>query len=264
MVSIKPRVSDSSTKRAPADRLSASHSALLTLQIARVIGDIVGARIAGREPSISRGDKMDQTGSDHARKRSDGIHPLILLSAALVVVGVLVRLQPARQDKLFDGASGGAANDDDFLREFAAKRSHQDAQAANEHAKLADQFALGINGAAATAILAFSSASSSIFARGSLSVAVALGFFAFGAALGAAAMRAHSKALAEWLYFWSVRAGVRDPFDAPENDTPEKNYMDALRRAKRHDWYIGACITCFLLGCVSFGMAIVNPFHQAP
>ena len=40
------------------------------------------------------------------------------------------------------------------IREFAAKRSHQDSQISNENSRAAAQAAIFINGGAATAILA--------------------------------------------------------------------------------------------------------------
>jgi hypothetical protein len=208
---------------------------------------------------------MAQSGS---RAPKEQPHRILFSAAALLGLSAIMRLALGLLSELLPRRSGGdAANamkEEDFQREFAAKRSHQDAQAANEHTKLVDQWALGLNGAAATAILTFSSANSSILARGPIAIAIALGFFACGAALGALAMRAHSMALYEWLYVWSVRAGVRDPSDAPASDTAEKNYKDAIRRARRHDWYFRFCISCFLAGCATFGMNVVYPFQQLP
>jgi hypothetical protein len=150
----------------------------------------------------------------------------------------------------------------DFKKDFAAKRSNQDAQAANDHTKLVDQWVVGLNGAAATAILTFTSANYLILARGSLTLAAGLFFFALGALFGALAMRAHSRALYEWLYVWQLAAGVRNPTDAPDSDTPEKSYKDALTEAARHDWFFRCSIVCFLLGCSAFGITMVTVFYQ--
>jgi hypothetical protein len=144
-----------------------------------------------------------------------------------------------------------------FSRTFAGTRSHQDAAAANEHTRLLDQWILVINGAAATAILTFTSTN---FAKSVVwpLLFTSLSLFAFGAFFGASAMRAHSRALYDWLYFWSVRAGVSDYDEPPDKEDIGRARAAAYQKAAIHDWFYRLSIWCFLLGCLSFGFAVSN------
>jgi hypothetical protein len=154
------------------------------------------------------------------------------------------------------------ASDDRFQRDFAAERSHQDAEAANQHTKSLDQLIFVLNGAAATAILTF--ASKATVARDStILVVLALGCFAFGAASGAAAMRAHARALYEWLYFWSLRAGVSDYEKPPTNENVDSALRDALLQAAGHDLSYRLSIVFFLAGCFYFGVGVLNAASEA-
>jgi hypothetical protein len=146
--------------------------------------------------------------------------------------------------------------DDQFVRDFAATRSHQDAVAANEHTKSLDQLIFVLNGAAATTILTF--ASRAISRDSTILVSMTLGCFAFGAASGAAAMRAHARALYEWLYFWSLRAGVGDYDQAPTVNDVRTVHRDALLNAAAHDLCYRFSIVFFLAGCCYFGIGILS------
>jgi hypothetical protein len=167
-------------------------------------------------------------------------------------------LEPSEGDL---GAKSHRDTREQFEREFAAQRSHQDVAAANEHTKSLDQWILVLNGAAATATLTFISSRTVMSIRWPILVFASLGFFAIGAAFGAAAMRAHSRALYEWLYFWSLRAGISDDQNADEEEIKTKiipAYKDAMKRATQHDLYYRMCIISFLFGCLCFGIAFLS------
>jgi hypothetical protein len=130
--------------------------------------------------------------------------------------------------------------------EFAASRSHQDAQLSNENARAAGQAAVLINGGAATAVVAFL-AKDRIDPYFLMNVPIALGSYAVGVVFGASMMICTTKSLKYWGLSWREymvhKGSITKTGDA---------YND---RGKR--WDVGA-ITCFVAAMASFLFASVT------
>jgi hypothetical protein len=141
------------------------------------------------------------------------------------------------------------------IREFAAKRSHQDSQISNENSRSAGHAAILINGGAATAIV-------TLFSKNPVDqnllgyVPAALALYAFGVVCGALMIWCMNHALRNWHRSW---------YDVLVRPTPAGEAGWAQHeKAKR--WYIGSnlafaiSIFCFASasGWLAYGLLKIS------
>jgi len=130
------------------------------------------------------------------------------------------------------------------LRKFELDRSSNAATAANENSRPMAQTAVLINGAAASAIIAFLT-KDKIEPVMLKWIPLSLGVYATGVALGALAMYFMTEALDYWNCFWELTAR-----GASQDD------IDEQERFGNRDWTrFRACIFS-ALGCFVFGSGI--------
>lgn len=149
-------------------------------------------------------------------------------------------------------------------REFAAERSNQDAEQSNDNSRAAAQAAILINGGAASAVLAFLSASISKdkFDIGILSyAAIALGVYALGVAFAALMILCMNHALKHWNKSW------QQVMKAPENEV-----SGTIEHKQAQPWYFAAngtfaaSVCAFLIASavLAFGFYKTSRFVSAP
>jgi hypothetical protein len=135
------------------------------------------------------------------------------------------------------------------LRKFELDRSSNAATAANENSRPMAQTAVLINGAAATAIIAFLTREKidPVMLRW---IPVSLGFYASGVAIGALSYYFMTEALDYWNCFWELTARAESQEDIDEQERLGNQYWG----------YVRACfftsIAGFVLGSAIFACAV--------
>ena len=125
------------------------------------------------------------------------------------------------------------------------ERSLQDAKTSNELAKGAAQATILINGGAATAVLAYASATLKVGTALNYTIPLSLALYAFGVLFGALMMMAFSLALEQWM--------IRSFPETEDRNTAEANAEFWWRYTKIS---FGCGMACFFVASltVAFGM----------
>ena len=134
--------------------------------------------------------------------------------------------------------------------DFAAARSHDTAKAANENSRPMAQYALLINGAAASAIIAFLS-KERIDTEVLTMAPWSLIFYAIGVVFGVTAMFCMTESLDYYSNAWRFTALAQSGADGQRN------------RGDLFWWVVrvavSASIVCFVIGSVVFAYALHHP-----
>jgi hypothetical protein len=142
------------------------------------------------------------------------------------------------------------------IREFAAKRSHQDSQISNENSRSAGQAVILINGGAATAIATLFS-KTPVDQNLLVFVPWAVFLYASGVVCGASMIWCMNHALRNWHRSW---------YEVLIRPTPTGDAGDAQHQIARR-WYIGSnvmfgiSIACFFVasGLLAYGFWKMQP-----